>query len=99
MHRLVVLACLWRQAAPALQYHVDIDGSHATIAYDAGERETRLDVSADAGALRGGFGGRGGLLLEESLRLGGLGGHRASVATRGLDCAFSPAARGVGVED
>ena len=36
MHRLVVLACLWRQAAPALQYHVDIDGSHATIAYDAG---------------------------------------------------------------
>jgi len=37
MHRLIVLACLWRQAAPALQYHVDIDdGSHATIAYDAG---------------------------------------------------------------
>ena len=36
MHRLVVLACLWRQAAPALQYHVAIDGSHATIAYDAG---------------------------------------------------------------
>ena len=36
MHRLIVLACLWRQAAPALQYHVAIDGSHATIAYDAG---------------------------------------------------------------
>ena len=36
MHRLVVLACLWRHAAPALQYHVDIDGSHATIAYEAG---------------------------------------------------------------
>lgn len=35
MHRLVAWACLWRQAAPALQYHVDIDGSHATIDYDA----------------------------------------------------------------
>ena len=45
-------------------------------AEDAGEGEARLDVSADAGALSVGFGGCGGILLEESLRLGGLGRHR-----------------------
>ena len=60
-------------------------------AEDAGEGEARLDVSADAGALGVGFGGCGGILLEQSLRLGGLGRHRrvrVMRVKRGLQCVF-----------